>query len=165
MGMKEKSGAARLILATIMMMVGWVVPVSATAVNTQSTPVSYRQALADAERVASLHPDWIVMRTAGDSMAPHYNDNAILLVAKADFNSLRPGMIAVYRDAEGDLVGHPLVTLNENGWVAKGPNNGISDPTLVTPENFLGVVFGVFHSAGADARIGNHLPMVVSKRY
>ncbi len=163
--MKGKPAAARMLLAAIVMVVACMTVASAADPNGQNTPVSYNRALADAERVACLNPDWMVMRTAGDSMAPHYSDNAVLLVAKTHFHTLRPGMIVVYRDQDGDLVGHTLVAMNGDGWIARGQNNSINDPHPVTPENIVGVLFGVFHSSGADASTGSHLPLVVSKRY
>lgn len=163
--MKGNSVSIRLFLAAIVMAAAWMATASAAGLGGQNSPVSYRRALADAERVASLNPDWMVMRTAGNSMTPHYGDNAVLVVSKINYRSLRPGMIVVYRDQAGDLVGHTLVAMNADGWIARGQNNRINDPHPVTPENLVGVIFGVFHSAGADLRIGKHLPLVISKRY
>lgn len=126
----------------------------------------------DAQRVASMNARWEAMRASGLSMAPYYADDSILLVERSAWGQLREGMIIVYADAAGDLVGHTLVRQTEAGWVARGVNNDGEDPALVTRENFVGVIFGVFNTAGLPesstllAEVSSsQLPVVLGKRY
>jgi signal peptidase I len=112
---------------------------------TPTSSVPYAQAVADAQRVASLHPQWQVLKVSGESMEPEFGDASLLLVSRADMDMLHAGMVAVYRDATGDLVAHRLIAPTANGWIVKGLNNDRPDPGVVTAQNLLGVVFGVLH--------------------
>ncbi len=126
--------------ATIM-----VVPFPARGKESKMHPSSrtYRNAVGDALEVASTDPDWKVMRGAGDSMLPLFGDSSLLLVERTDYSSLKVGMIAVYRDGEGDLVAHRIFSREGCGFRAKGFNNRRLDSDPVTGANFLGIVFGV----------------------
>ncbi|MGE9292386.1 S24/S26 family peptidase [Ruficoccus sp. ZRK36] len=105
----------------------------------------------DALSVAAMNANWTAIPADGTSMLPYYDSKSILMIDRASFNQLRAGMMVVYRDNDGDLVGHQLIRKTENGWVARGINNRGEDPELVTAANYRGVVFGVFHSNGVDA--------------
>lgn len=109
------------------------------------SPVTFKQALQDAEYVASLNPNWIVFEAEGLSMNPHYSNNALVVVEKTDYDKLEPGMVVVYKDAEGDYVGHILQEKTDKGFIARGYNNPEEDPGLVTPSNLVGVLFATFH--------------------
>lgn len=50
---------------------------------------------------------------SGKSMLPYFDDNSVLIVEIASYNSLQMGMSVVYRDSKGDLIGHLL----QNKWV------------------------------------------------
>lgn len=126
-----------------------------------ASSVPATQALRDAEMLASLRPDWQVYQAAGDSMEPFFGGNSLLLVQTARVESLQPGMIAVYRDAEGDLVGHQVVQAGAE-VVAKGANNTDRDPATITEANLVGVVVGMLHAADP---VASSLPTVHGKRY
>ncbi len=111
------------------------------------TPVSYQKAFDDAVKVAAMKNSWTVMRGAGNSMAPLYGDNSVLVVEKASFTQLSLGMVAVYRDSEGSLVAHTVTAKTDSGWVAQGLNNRGEDPERISKKNFVGVVFGVFNAS------------------
>ncbi|MDP0500402.1 MAG: hypothetical protein Q7P63_09905 [Verrucomicrobiota bacterium JB022] len=123
--------------------------------------VSPEQALSDAEQLASLRPDWSVFQAAGNSMEPFFGSNSLLIVQAVDTASLRPGMIAVYRDAEGDLVGHQVVSIGAE-ILAKGANNAVIDPTVVRADNLVGIVVGMLHAADTQTTA---LQVVHGKRY
>ncbi len=108
-----------------------------------SSSISFRQAVHDALEIASMNSNWEVMRGVGESMLPFFGNRSLLLVDRTSFSSLKVGMIAVYRDSDGDLVAHQIYSQEEGGFSAKGFNNSRSDSDLLTGENFLGTVFGV----------------------
>lgn len=132
-----------------------------------TAPVSYEKALSDANKVAALNDSWTVMRGAGDSMTPLYGENSVLVIDSVSYDSLKTGMVAVYRDATGELVAHPVKGQTGEGWVAKGINNRTDDPGLVNAENFVGVVFGVLNASSAPSIASNvdALPVVYGKKY
>ncbi|MGE9297261.1 MAG: hypothetical protein ACQKBV_13340 [Puniceicoccales bacterium] len=141
-----------------------------SSIPTPMTDVSLSKAISDAEKVAQSNPNWCVMLADGFSMAPHYGANSVLIIDQTNFRQLEAGMIVVYRDQEGDLVGHQLLARTADGWTAQGVNNPGEDPELVTPSNFRGVIFGVLNTRGADAmglRIAQQkgLPRVIGKTY
>ncbi|MEO0796263.1 MAG: hypothetical protein AAFX93_13930 [Verrucomicrobiota bacterium] len=134
-----------------------------------TTNVTLKQAINDALAAAEYRDHWMVMVGDGTSMDPYYGGGSVLLVSKTNYRCLKPGMMAVFRDREGDLVGHWLIEKVEGGWVSQGVNNGSADSTLVTERSYVGVIFGVLNSAGPDAEgiayaRSNNLPTVIGKR-
>jgi len=134
--------------------------------------VPYATALEDAMKVASLHDDWEVMRAAGVSMNPFYNGDSIIILDRSKFSELSAGMIVIYTDREGELVGHTIIRRSDQGWIAKGLNNDVEDPVLVTEDNYVGTLFGVFNTSGALkdpsllAAIGaDRMHIVIGKEY
>ncbi len=129
-----------------------------TIIHTQSllvqdmtTPKScilYEHALLEAKKVADSHPDWIVMRCSGISMNPLFGPSSILLVNESNGLSVKEGMVVIYEDEEGDLVSHRIVKLTENRFLTQGLNNHLPDSRLITREDIIGVVFGVFYTKG-----------------
>jgi hypothetical protein len=87
-----------------------------------------------------------VSRGAGQSMAPIYGDNTILLIAPIAYTDLRPGMNVAYRNPAGDRIVHTLMYPENGYWVARGLNNPAPDRDYVTPQNLIGVVYGSFQS-------------------
>jgi len=132
-------------MATILSLaLGALVPSTARAVAPASG-VPFLNALADARLITHVNTGWKVFMVKGQSMEPHFGKNSMLLIDKCDFSDLRVGMMVIYQDAAGDFVAHRLVERTGTGWVAKGQNNEKNDPTLVTLDNFQGVVFGIVH--------------------
>jgi len=134
------------------------------------TDVPLEKAIEDATQVARNDPAWQVMLADGVSMAPYYSDNSVVIVDRPSFAELQAGMIVVYRDSEGDLVGHHLVQRTEAGWVSRGSNNGSPDPHPVTAQNYVGVIFGVLNTRGFDEagiRLAREmaLPTVIGKSF
>ena len=108
------------------------------------SPISFGQAVVDAQKVAAMEENWVVMRAKGNSMAPHFTEHALLLVDKAPYSALKKGMIAVYKGEEGEMISHLVTEQTPQGWKAQGANNFREDPNKVTADNFVGIVFGVF---------------------
>ena len=130
----------------------------------------YKKAIRDAEKVAELSESWRVMRGVGNSMLPLYGENSVLLVEMTDFEYLGAGMIAVYRDAKGDLVAHQVRGRARDGWITQGINNRREDPSPVTTLNFVGTLFGVLNaSEGASSLSASEAtskyPVVYGKEY
>ncbi len=124
--------------------------------------VPYLNALRDAQAVASMDGSWKVMRGAGLSMNPYYSEKSLLLVDTHVPDRIEPGMVIVYRDSNGDLVGHRVEASSPAGVVTRGLNNPSNDPALVPAAAIEGVVFGVLHT---DGRVpaGDTLPVVMGK--
>jgi len=126
--------------------------VSPAALAASPSEVSFAQALADARQVANLNTGWKIYLSEGESMRPQIDHDTLLLVAKTDYDKLSEGMLVIYRDSDGDLVSHRLITCTKDGWIAKGLNNYREDPGLVTRDNLQGVVFGMIkYQAGTDS--------------
>lgn len=125
--------------------------------------VPYPKVLKDALNVAAIHSNWMVAQGAGDSMAPYYDNNTLLLIDKTPFTELQPGMIAVYSDEEGQIVGHSLTQQTNEGWTAQGYNNSSADPALVTQDNLIGIIFGTLKFAGSPEP--SNLQIVHGKTY
>ncbi|WP_309385502.1 S24/S26 family peptidase [Cerasicoccus frondis] len=142
---------------------------SSPAVNIR-TDVPMPQAIDDALAAAEHNQQWVVMLGDGHSMAPYYGRGSVLMVSPMCFYKLKPGMIAVYRDNSGDLIGHWLIESENGKWVTQGANNRPVDPQLMEKHNYVGVVFGVLNSAGicsegmAYANV-NGLEWVTGKQY
>lgn len=128
-----------------------------------STAISLDQAAQEAALIASNKPGWSAMLGDGTSMKPHYGKGDVLLIQTSSLNRIRPGMIAVYRDAGGDLVGHTVVDATSRGLRVKGLNNLSADSEWVTRDNYQGVVVGVLHTNGKGT--GNGLPLVIGKKH
>jgi hypothetical protein len=111
----------------------------------------------------AAHAGWTLYRGAGDSMLPHYGENSLMLVAPATVAGLRPGMLAVYRDAAGDLVGHMVTAASTVAANTRGVNAGRTDPEAIVADNLVGVIVGIFHTR-ADGTAAE-LPVVIGKRF
>lgn len=132
------------------------------------TSVPLTQAIRDAMTVAEKDSDWSVMLGDGGSMSPYFGPGSVVMVDKAPYYKLQPDMIVVFRDAEGDLVGHWLVRKEAEGWHTQGVNNSTEDTQLMDESMYVGVIFGLLHSAGPDAEglamaDSLNLPRVIGK--
>ena len=120
------------------------------------TVVTLERAIKDAEKLISLNNDWKVMLGSGESMLPIYGDNPILIVDTAAYHNLKIGMSVVYRDNQGDLIGHLLRRKVGDNWYAQGFNNKNQDPQLITERNFVGVIFGFISGISSREGPGGH---------
>jgi len=139
---------------------GILIPYTTQAASSEAE-VPFTKALADARQVANMNNGWKVYVGRGESMLPQIGHNALLLVARADFDQLTEGMLVIYRDQAGDLVSHRLIGRTSKGWIAKGINNYREDPGMVTRDNLQGIVFGqMSYQAGTD----NLAAMAIAQR-
>lgn len=129
------------------------------------SPVKFQKALQDAQYIASMNPNWTVMEAEGDSMSPHYGSNALLVIEKTEFKDLSPGMIAIYKDKDGDYVGHIILEKTPDGYIAQGYNNTNKDPQLVRADNLVGTLFATLYYAPYSRNSIVHLPIVYGKTY
>lgn len=142
--------------------------ISAESLPVPRSGVAIDDAVADGVTVAAMNPAWEVMIGAGKSMAPHYGEGSVLVVDRMPFEQLRPGMMVVFQDRDGDWVGHWLVSRDESGWRTQGANNGSMDPDTLTPERYRGVIFGVLNASDPGPGARNvaaqaGLPVVLGK--
>lgn len=84
-------------------------------------------------------------------MEPFFGEHSILVYGPEHISRVQPGMTVVFEDAAGDLVAHRVHKMEKDGFWTIGTNNFRKDPTLVTAENFRGVVIAVFHAQNAPA--------------
>lgn len=118
-----------------------------------SSSLSYPEALDAAQGLcARLTYDGkdVTLRpvTNTNSMLPQLDSNAVVLLEKCPFESLREGDIVTYEAsfAQG-LAIHRLNEKRKTGWMAVGDGNSTIDPELVTPVNFGRRVCGIIYGA------------------
>lgn len=88
----------------------------------------------------------------GSSMEPVLQDGTVILLRKVDYMELEAGMDVAYTNARGEQVVHKLVRKRGTYWVARGINNPRDDPDVVTPENLIGVLYGIFYNQGEQLK-------------
>jgi hypothetical protein len=86
----------------------------------------------------------------GDSMAPIYGNDTLLVINPIKFEELKPGMTVAYLNRQNMRVVHKLVSKTRDGWMVAGFNNARIDDELVTPQNLLGVVYVTLYPTGED---------------
>ena len=116
-------------------------PAPALGKSTPSANISKLQAWKDAELIASLGEGRLEVVGTGDSMAPVYGDNTILVISRIAFEELRPGMTVAYTNLREHRVVHQLLAKDRLGWRIQGLNNEVQDKERVTRENLVGVVY------------------------
>lgn len=120
-----------------------------------SANVSRMEAWRDAEALAARVPGGVSAVGSGESMAPVFGDNTLLVLAPLAFEELAAGMTIAYRNSQGFQVVHQLRERTRHGWTVQGLNNEVADRECVTRENFLGVVYASLASNGVR---GAHVP-------
>lgn len=111
-------------------------------------PVALSVAVSDANSLAAKKGDRVV-RVEGSSMLPYFGDGAVLVVRKGAVETLREGMVVLYRNRFNELVAHRIEARSGAGWTVRGANNAGADSTLVTAENLLGTVYATFYTDAA----------------
>jgi hypothetical protein len=130
--------------------------------------VSYAAAVADARKVVAGHSGRILVRMGGDSMQPFFGVNSLAVVQPIAASRLRPGMIVVYVNGDGEKVAHQACAPVAGGWQVRGICNSRADSAIVDDRNLVGVVYAIFATAGqaegtmvADAGAISDLPLVI----
>lgn len=141
-----------LLLAWVLVVIGNEAAASGPRFESGSK-VDLATVLHDAHRLASAKGD-LVVRVRGASMLPYFGDGAVLVVRGAVIESLKPGMIVVYRNRFGEVVAHRIEERRGAGWSVRGANNPSADSTLVTAENLLGAVYVTLYAEPREAGVG-----------
>lgn len=115
------------------------------------SPLTVAEAFRAAEQVRGARSGRWGARGAGQSMAPLLGPDTVLVMHPIAYEDLRAGMWVAYRDQAGRRIVHQLVVSGRDGWRVQGLNNERLDRERVTPENLLGVVYGVFYPRTAEA--------------
>lgn len=109
-----------------------------------------RSAVRLASQLEYFNPNLTAALGTGDSMAPLYGENTVVLIGPIEFEDLEAGMNVAYRNVRHQIVIHQLVRIDSKGWVARGINNPSEDRERVTRTNLLGVVYTVIYSEGLE---------------
>jgi hypothetical protein len=109
-----------------------------------------RSAVRLASQLEYFNPELTAALGMGDSMAPLYGENTVVLIGPIDFDDLGKGMNVAYRNNRQQIVIHQLMRKDGPAWVAKGINNPNEDREKVTRANILGVVYTVIYSEGLN---------------
>ena len=116
-----------------------------------STDVGRMQAWKDAEQVASAGEGRTTVIGTGQSMAPIYGENTMLVLTPIAYDNLKPGMQAAYVNEAGHRVVHVLLTKDARGWRIQGLGNAEEDEERVTRYNLIGIVYASF-ATDAEAK-------------
>lgn len=135
-----------------------------TSTGLAKSGVSPEQAIADAKIIQKGHPTWNLFAGSGFSMDPFFGDNSLLFVEKTPISKMKPGMVAVFTDHQGDTVAHTVVRVTPEGLVTKGLNNSTIDPTPVTHERLIGAVIGRLEASASISSVAD-LPVALGKTY
>jgi len=97
-------------------------------------------------------------------MGNFYGDNSLIVIRPARLSEIREGMLVVYKNDGNELIAHQVVRHCGNALQTKGHSNTAIDPSPVTENMLLGVIFCVFHAnrAPSDEVLssnGNPLPI------
>ena len=115
-----------------------------------SSDVGKVAAWRDAEYITAQGSQRVAVAGSGESMAPVFGENTMLVIQQVPFEDLAAGMIVAYRNHRGLAVVHRLVEQTRRGdWRVQGLNNATLDWETVTRDNLLGVVYAsLAHEAG-----------------
>lgn len=116
-----------------------------------STDVGRMQAWKDAEQVAAAGEGRTTVIGSGQSMAPIYGENTMLVLTPIDYDKLKTGMQAAYVNEAGHRVVHVLLTKDSKGWRVQGLGNDEEDEERVTRFNLIGIVYASF-ATDADVK-------------
>ncbi len=117
-----------------------------TLADPAATPREINRALSRrADAYAATIPGAQTWRGLGLSMEPLIPPDAWIMTEPVPYADLQPGQVVLYRARNGRMIAHALYKSTRQGWLAVGVNNdGIIDPTRVTPTNYIGVVTTAF---------------------
>ncbi len=124
--------------------------------------VDLDQAGRDLQSVVNRNPDLRIFAATGRSMAPFFDEYSLLLVRPVEIDTLKPGMIVVFRDNEGDLVGHRLVRDGYGNLRTRGHANSRLDEEPLSAERLVGAVVATFKTNAITAASGRY-PVAVGK--
>lgn len=115
-----------------------------TGLSPRTVELPVDEAWQKATALAAEHHGAFAVVGTGRSMLPLYQPGTILVLAPADYTSLRRGQTAVYRNSRDRLVAHVLIAKARDGWRAAGLNNRWHDMEPLVADKLLGVVIAAF---------------------
>ena len=108
--------------------------------------------------------------TVGVSMEPLLHNRRSTVVIERPHGALKPGDVALYKNAQGDYVLHRVIGTAAGGYVIRGDNCFWKE--TVPPEKIIGVMAGYYVDEGeqytpcgspADLRYRRSLPLRFAK--
>ena len=111
-----------------------------------SADVPRMEAWRDAEALSAREEGRSSAVGSGESMAPVFGGNTLLVLSRIEFTELSPGMRVAYCNQQGRQVVHQLLEATPSGWKVQGVNNAVEDRERVTRQNLIGVVYVSLYS-------------------
>jgi len=124
-------------------------PQAVAAMSPSAEVVQPFEAIRLGKKYVAEHAGTEFLVGSGDSMLPLYKDHTVVVTQKVAMADLKAGMTAVYFGDLGRPVAHVLVKNTADGWIAMGVGNAKCDATMVTQDNFLGIVVKAFEPSSS----------------
>lgn len=115
-----------------------------TGASPRPQPASETLAWQSASSLADNLPGGFVLVGSGHSMQPLYESDTILVLRQVHYLDLRRGQTVLYRNREGKVIAHVLISKARDGWRARGLSNPTHDMEPVLAGNLVGVVMAAF---------------------
>jgi hypothetical protein len=107
----------------------------------------------DASIIIKNREGWFYANVIGNSMKQYYPAEFTTVIVKPiDFSLLRLGQVIVYTNKFGEEVIHVITKKVTDGFLVKGANNKNNDSTVLTKDNFIGIVYVTFNDKSNSSR-------------
>ena len=114
---------------------------------------SYGMVDSDASTIIKNREGWFYANVIGNSMKQYYPaESTTVIVKPIDFSLLRLGQVIVYTNKFGEEVIHVITEKVTDGFLVRGSNNRGNDSTIVTNDNFIGIVYVTFNDKSNSPR-------------
>ena len=114
---------------------------------------SYGMVDSDASTIIKNREGWFYANVVGNSMKQYYPaESTTVIVKPIDFSLLRLGQVIDYKNKFGEDVIHVIVEKVSDGFLVKGSNNKNNDSTILTKDNFIGIVYVTFNDRSNSSR-------------
>ncbi len=114
---------------------------------------SYGMVDSDASTIIKNREGWFYANVIGNSMKQYYPaESTTVIVKPIDFSLLRLGQVIVYTNKFGEEVIHVITEKVTDGFLVKGANNKNNDSTVLTKDNFIGIVYVTFNDKSNSSR-------------
>ena len=114
---------------------------------------SYGMVDSDASAIIKNREGWFYANVVGNSMKQYYPaESTTVIVKPIDFSLLRLGQVIAYKNKFGEDVIHVIVEKVVDGFLVKGSNNKNNDSTILTKDNFIGIVYVTFNDRSNSSR-------------
>lgn len=114
---------------------------------------SYGMVDSDASAIIKNREGWFYANVVGNSMKQYYPAESTTVIVKPyDFSLLKLGQVIAYKNKFGEDVIHVIVEKVSDGFLVKGSNNKNNDSTILTKDNFIGIVYVTFNDRSNSSR-------------